>query len=152
MTATPSELAKRLRPVVTRMYLLYFRQTTQSTISTAQLSIMMNLKAHGALRISQIAELESIRMPTASNAINHLESLELVSRVRDVSDRRGVRVRLTDLGESELHRIGDERDEQMAGILSALEPDQLEKLEEFLPTLESGMAIFDSHRMGEKQA
>ncbi|MGO1949975.1 MAG: MarR family winged helix-turn-helix transcriptional regulator [Mycobacteriaceae bacterium] len=150
MTANPSEVAKRLRPVVTRMYLLYFRQTTQSSISTAQLSIMMNLKTHGALRISQIADLESIRMPTASNAINHLESLGLVSRVRDVSDRRGVRVKLTELGDTELTRIGDERDTQMAGILSVLKPEQLEKLEEFLPTLEEGMEVFDSHRMGEK--
>ncbi|MDN6258204.1 MAG: MarR family transcriptional regulator [Corynebacterium sp.] len=132
------------------MYLLYFRQTTQSSISTAQLSIMMNLQTHGALRISQIADLESIRMPTASNAINHLESLGLVSRVRDVSDRRGVRVKLTDLGRTELTRIGDERDKQMANILSVLEPDQLERVEDFIPTLEAGMEVFDSRRMGEK--
>lgn len=150
MTATPSEVAKRLRPVVTRMYLLYFRQTSQSSISTAQLSIMMNLSSHGPLRISQIADLESIRMPTASNAINHLESLGLVSRVRDVSDRRGVRVKLTDLGRTELVRIGDERDKQMAGILEMLDADQLEKVEEFLPTLESEMELFDSRLMGEK--
>lgn len=150
MTATPSEVAKRLRPVVTRMYLLYFRQTTQSSISTAQLSIMMNLRSHGALRISQIADLESIRMPTASNAINHLESLGLVSRVRDVSDRRGVRVKLTELGSTELVRIGEERDREMARILSALDEEQLEKLEEFLPTLEAGMEVFDSLLMGEK--
>lgn len=150
MTATPSEVAKRLRPVVTRMYLLYFRQTTQSSISTAQLSIMMNLQSHGALRISQIADLESIRMPTASNAINHLESLGLVSRVRDVSDRRGVRVRLTDLGKTELVRIGEERDQEMARILSVLDDEQLDKVAEFLPTLESGMEVFDSLLMGEK--
>lgn len=150
MTATPSEVAKRLRPVVTRMYLLYFRQTTQSSISTAQLSIMMNLQTHGALRISQIADLESIRMPTASNAINHLESLGLVSRVRDVSDRRGVRVKLTDVGRTELARIGEERDKQMADILSVLDAEQLERVEEFIPTLESGMEVFDSRRMGEK--
>ncbi|MDN5684270.1 MarR family winged helix-turn-helix transcriptional regulator [Corynebacterium glyciniphilum] len=150
MTATPSEVAKRLRPVVTRMYLLYFRQTTQSSISTAQLSIMMNLQTHGALRISQIADLESIRMPTASNAINHLESLGLVSRVRDVSDRRGVRVKLTDLGKTELTRIGEERDKQMADILAVLDSEQLEKVEEFIPTLETGMEVFDSRRMGEK--
>ncbi|MCJ7857612.1 MarR family winged helix-turn-helix transcriptional regulator [Corynebacterium kalidii] len=150
MTATPSEVAKRLRPVVTRMYLLYFRQTTQSSISTAQLSIMMNLQTHGALRISQIADLESIRMPTASNAINHLESLGLVSRVRDVSDRRGVRVKLTDVGRTELARIGEERDKQMANILSVLDAEQLERVEEFIPTLEAGMEVFDSRRMGEK--
>ena len=128
MTVSSLGVAKQLRPVLTRLYLLYFRQTATSAISMAQLSIMMNLQDNGPLRISQIADLEAIRMPTASNAVNHLEQMGLVSRVRDVSDRRGVRVRLTDEGTRQLEKITEERVEQLATLLNGLTDEELQQV------------------------
>ncbi|WP_342027381.1 MarR family transcriptional regulator, partial [Corynebacterium bovis] len=136
MTSTPAEIAKRLRPALTRLYLLYFRQATHSRISMAQLSIMMNLGEQGPLRISQIATTESIRMPTASNAVNQLETMGLVTRVRDVSDRRGVRVKLTEEGIQELRRIGEERDEQLTHLIAGLDPDELAFVEQASPVID----------------
>lgn len=136
MTSTPAEIAKRLRPALTRLYLLYFRQATHSRISMAQLSIMMNLGEQGPLRISQIAATESIRMPTASNAVNQLETMGLVTRVRDVSDRRGVRVKLTEEGIQELRRIGEERDEQLTHLIAGLDPDELAFVEQASPVID----------------
>ncbi|RRQ18814.1 MarR family winged helix-turn-helix transcriptional regulator, partial [Corynebacterium bovis] len=136
MTSTPAEIAKRLRPALTRLYLLYFRQATHSRISMAQLSIMMNLGEQGPLRISQIAATESIRMPTASNAVNQLDTMGLVTRVRDVSDRRGVRVKLTEEGIQELRRIGEERDEQLTHLIAGLDPDELAFVEQASPVID----------------
>ena len=114
MASTPLEIASKLRPSLTRLYLLYFRQAENSTISMAQLSIMMILDEKGPMRISQIASTEAIRMPTASNAVNQLETMGLVTRVRDISDRRGVRVDLTDKGREELEKLSEERANQLA--------------------------------------
>lgn len=150
MTVSSHDVATQLRPVLTRLYLLYFRQTATSAISMAQLSIMMNLQDNGPLRISQIADLEAIRMPTASNAVNHLEQMGLVSRVRDVSDRRGVRVRLTDEGTQQLKNISEERIDQLASLLDGLSGDELQQVENALPLFDRVLATFGPHVTGTK--
>lgn len=135
MSANPLEIATQLRLPLTRLYLLYFRQTDHSHISMAQLSIMMILEENGPMRISAIAAAESIRMPTASNAVNQLETMGLVERIRDVSDRRGVRVDLTDKGREELEKLSDERSQHLAGMLSGLTQEELERTEELVPLI-----------------
>ena len=104
-TMTPLDLAKEIRPLLTRAELLYSRRSEESQLSRAQLSIMMTLDALGPCRINQLAQAEAIRMPTASNAVHHLEDAGMVERVRDTKDRRGVRVELTEKGLSELRRV-----------------------------------------------
>lgn len=136
MASTPLEIAKELRLPLTRLYLLYFRQTENSHISMAQLSILMILKENGPMRISQIAATETIRMPTASNAVNQLETMELVTRVRDTSDRRGVSVTLTDKGREELRRLSEERAEQLASMLDSLSDEELKEVAEATPVIE----------------
>lgn len=135
MTSTPLDVAKELRPALTRLYLLYIRQSEDSHISMAQLSIMMLLDDRGPLRISQIAASEAVRMPTASNAIGQLENLGLVERIRDVSDRRGVLVDLTDHGRKELRDLGEERSIQLAEMLEGLEPNELEEVAKVVPMI-----------------
>ncbi|MBC6794851.1 MarR family winged helix-turn-helix transcriptional regulator [Corynebacterium macclintockiae] len=136
MASTPLEIAKELRLPLTRLYLLYFRQTENSHISMAQLSILMILEENGPMRISQIAATETIRMPTASNAVNQLETMELVTRVRDTSDRRGVSVTLTDKGREELRRLSEERAEQLASMLDSLSDEELKEVAEATPVIE----------------
>ena len=65
-------------------------------------------------------------MPTASNAVHHLEVAGMVERVRDSKDRRGVRVELTEHGREELHRVSEERNQQMAEMFSTLTQEELE--------------------------
>ena len=129
------DVARALRPALTRLYLLYFRKSEQSNVSQAQLSIMMILDANGPMRISQIAAMESIRMPTASNAVNQLEQMGLVDRVRDVSDRRGVRVELTKKGRAELDDIGNVRNEQLASMLSNITDAELAEIAKLVPLI-----------------
>lgn len=123
---SPLALAKRLRPLLTRAELLYSRRSVESHLSRAQLSIMMTLDSLGPCRINQLAQAEAIRMPTASNAVHHLETAGMVERVRDNQDRRGVRVELTEKGRAELHRVSNERDQQMADMFSSLTQAELE--------------------------
>ncbi|MBC2682494.1 MarR family winged helix-turn-helix transcriptional regulator [Corynebacterium anserum] len=137
MSKTPLEIATELRPALSRLYLLYFRQAEAFSISQAQMSIMTILEENGPMRISQIAQAEAIRMPTASNAINQLENMGLVTRVRDVSDRRGVRVELTDKGKQELAEIGQSRNEALARMLEHLTPEELARSEEFAPMFDT---------------
>ncbi|WP_082028470.1 MarR family winged helix-turn-helix transcriptional regulator [Corynebacterium humireducens] len=128
--STPEDIAARIRPAMTKLYVMYFRIAEQSDLTGPQLSIMARLKDNGPARISQIAREEGIRMPTASNALHQLEQRELVERIRDEHDRRGVRVQLTGLGESELERVGEERTKYLAEMLGTLSEDDLARVGE----------------------
>ncbi len=129
---TPEDLAARVRPALTKLYVLYFRRSANSDLSGPQLTILSRLAENGPSRISRIAELEDIRMPTASNALHQLEQMGLVERIRDTKDRRGVQVQLTDRGAEELERVNGERDEQMAEVLRMLPPEKLGRAEELV--------------------
>ena len=129
------DLARRLRPLLTRAELLYSRRSMESQLSRAQLSIMMTLNSLGPCRINQLAQAEAIRMPTASNAIHHLEDSGMVERVRDIHDRRGVRVELTRRGREELERVSEERDREMAMMFAVLSDDELEIANKLEPVL-----------------
>ncbi|MDO5512181.1 MarR family winged helix-turn-helix transcriptional regulator [Corynebacterium sp.] len=128
--STPEDIAARIRPAMTKLYVMYFRIAEQSDLTGPQLSIMARLKNNGPSRISQIAREEGIRMPTASNALHQLEQRDLVERIRDEQDRRGVRVQLTRLGESELERVGEERTKYLAEMLGTLSEEDLAQVSE----------------------
>lgn len=129
-SSTPEDIAARIRPALTKLYVMYFRIAEQSDLTGPQLSIMARLADNGPSRISQIAREEGIRMPTASNALHQLEQRELVERIRDQQDRRGVQVRLTDLGRSELQRVGEERTKYLAEMIGTLDEDDLPRASE----------------------
>ena len=143
---TPLDLAKEIRPLLTRAELLYSRRSEESQLSRAQLSIMMTLDALGPCRINQLAQAEAIRMPTASNAVHHLEDAGMVERVRDTKDRRGVRVELTEKGVSELRRVSTERDEQMANMFKALSPEELQVGARLVPILKRILETYGEDR------
>lgn len=123
-THSPEELAKLIRPALTKLYVLYFRVAEQSDLTGPQMTIMTRLNDEGPARISHIAQAEGIRMPTASNALHQLEQRGMIERIRDESDRRGVKVQLTELGVSELTRVGEERTAYLTEMLQTL-PEEL---------------------------
>lgn len=139
MTTTPEELAKLIRPALTKLYVLYFRIAEQSDLTGPQMTIMTRLQDEGASRISHIAQAEGIRMPTASNALHQLEQRGMIERIRDESDRRGVKVQLTELGESELNRVGEERTAYLTEMLQTLPEDMLADAEK-LPAVINALA------------
>ena len=72
------ELAARIRPALTKLYVLYFRLAETSDLTGPQLTILSRLDNEGPARISQIAKAEGIRMPTASNALHQLEDRVMI--------------------------------------------------------------------------
>ncbi|MCS4492271.1 MarR family winged helix-turn-helix transcriptional regulator [Corynebacterium sp. ES2715-CONJ3] len=117
---TARELAIRVRPALTKLYVLYFRKAQSSDLTGPQLTILARLAEEGACRISHIAKAEGIRMPTASNALHQLEDRGMVERLREEADRRGVRVQLTDFGRRELTRVGEERIGHLTDMFTSL--------------------------------
>lgn len=112
------DIAAKLRPFFNRLVLIYYRQSVHTDLTTSQISILSILEQHGSMRISDIAKYESIRMPTASNAIHQLESDGLVTRERDKHDRRGVTVALTEHGQQKLDHVNAQRNLEFARFIA----------------------------------
>lgn len=127
---TPEDIARQIRPALTKLYVMYFRLSEQSSLTGPQLSLMTRLKDNGASRISHLARQEGIRMPTASNALHQLEQRGMVERIRDTTDRRGVLVSLTEPGTIELERVGEERTKYLAEMLGTLDESYLQKADD----------------------
>ena len=63
------EVATTIQPALNKLIVIFQRTTEGGSLTTSQVSIMNQLKARGAARVSQVAPAELIRMPTASNAL-----------------------------------------------------------------------------------
>lgn len=139
-TPTWDDVAVNLRPLFNRLILLYYRQNSASDLSTAQVSILTVLGTSGAMRVSDIAKAEAIRMPTASNAVHQLEADGMVQRERDPADRRGVQVALTAKGRKALDKVNDQRNKEFADFLRTLGDDAIDQAVQLTSLLEQLLA------------
>ncbi|WIM67592.1 MarR family transcriptional regulator [Corynebacterium breve] len=149
-TIDPMDIARRIRPSMTKLYVTYFRIADQSDLTGPQLSIMARLHQNGPSRISQVAQEEGIRMPTASNALHQLEQRDLVRRIREETDRRGVRVELTALGEKELKRVGEERTRFLAEMIATLDDENLRKADELADVINTLAETYNTAQISNK--
>lgn len=124
------DVAAQIQPALNKLVVIFQRTTEGGSLTTSQVSIMNQLKARGAARVSQVAAAELIRMPTASNALYQLEQRGFIERTRDEKDRRGVMVQLTKKGLAELEQVSQERAQALAEILRWLDDDGLQTARE----------------------
>lgn len=141
------EVAAQVRPFLTKLYVAYFRIAEQSDLTGPQLSIMERLIENGPMRISQLAQEEGIRMPTASNTLHQLEQRELIHRVRDEADRRGVRVQITDTGRVEYNRVAEERTKYVTEMLATLDAEDLQQLKDAVPVFGKLSELYTTHNL-----
>ncbi|AZG46964.1 MarR family winged helix-turn-helix transcriptional regulator [Gordonia insulae] len=120
MSDSVPELAASLRPSVTRLYLSLRRRTPIAEYSAAQASALSVLASDGPMRMGELADRESIRMPTATALVDGLTKTGLVERRPDPQDRRAVIVSLTDYGQQLLDRVRGERDVILTTALNEL--------------------------------
>lgn len=137
------DLAAALRPVLLRLDLLVRRQQSLYTLSRAQTSILNTLACHGELRMSELARLENVRLPTTSNAVAVIEDLGFAERQPDPDDKRGVRVSLTDRGRMRIGQVLAARDRDMAARIDALMPEHRDALTAAVPALTALLDSFD---------
>lgn len=136
-------LAEKFRPILLRLDLLARRQSTQYALSRAQTSILYTLACHGQLRMSDLARLENVRVPTTSNSVSVIEAMGYVDREPDPTDRRGVCVRLTDLGRARIEQVLADRDRDVAACMSRLSPEHRDRLWSAVPALTALLDAFD---------
>ena len=93
-------------------------QTSQTTVSIAQLALLEPLSDDNAMTVGSLAEAGGIAGPTATRMLKQLERADIVQRCRNSSDERQVLVRLTPQGISIVASARAELRRQQANVLS----------------------------------
>jgi len=133
------DLATRLHKVLYLLWERYGRGHTTDIaagLTVAQLSILTTLIDQGAARMSDLAASERVRAPTTRGAILRLLRLGLVTRWRDSSDQRVVRIDITARGRTVQRKAAAARKQRIAAGLVQLNRQDREALRLALPLLE----------------
>jgi DNA-binding MarR family transcriptional regulator len=101
-----------------------------SDITVAQLRVLLALNTAGPSRMTDIATILGVSLPTTSGVIDKMVKKELVIRESDPSDRRLVICRLSDEGQEVINKLWAGGRFQMERLLSGLSIDQMKKAAE----------------------
>ena len=136
MTPPIADLAHRLRPLVFRLYHQVRRQTSpQLTLTLTQGSVLSELVNGGERRMSALAELERVKLPSMTDVVGRLERLGLAARRPDPADRRAVLVEVTDEGRRFYAELIAAREEFLRERLIAMDDADRAAIEAALPAL-----------------
>jgi DNA-binding MarR family transcriptional regulator len=141
MTATTdplgyAETAARLRVAIARLA-RQLRQHSPGGLTPSQWSALVTVEDTESLRIGDLAEREGVSAPTATRLVASLEEAGLLARRTDPADRRTAYVALTDEGRAKLEWARSIGTASLAQRLSAMPDEDVRRLVELLPILES---------------
>src|SRR3954468_7639779 len=134
-TISTTDLAHRLRPVLTRLA-RRMRQATTGDLTPTQSAALATIDCHGPLTPSELATRERIQRPTATRVLARLEEAGLIERTADPTDRRSTLVVASAAGRAFLAEVRERKDAYLATRLDSLSPDDLATLERAAGILE----------------
>lgn len=126
-TTNVADVSARLRLSITRLA-RQLRQMSEGDLTPTQLSVLATISIHGPLTLGEVAERERVAAPTITKVVGVLVDKGLIERNPDPSDRRFVRVTLTDAGDTLLERTRARRTAWLTQQLRELDEDDLESL------------------------
>lgn len=96
-------------------------------LTLTQLRVLLVLRARGPSRMSDIAAVLGVALPTATGIVDNLVRKRLAVREADPQDRRLVICRLSPEGQNLINRLWTSGEFGMGQLLEGLAPEQLEK-------------------------
>jgi DNA-binding MarR family transcriptional regulator len=106
----------------------------QFSLGVEQFHILRHIR-RGQDTVSELAEARNISRPAISQAVDVLVQKGLITRTTDLSDRRHIRLALTDSGDELLDAIFDNTRQWMMEMLSPLSDEELQTLAQALISL-----------------
>jgi DNA-binding MarR family transcriptional regulator len=135
-TLAHAEAAARLRVAITRLN-RQLRQQSVGDLTLSQWSALVTVELHGPMRIGDLSDYEGVSAPTATRLVASLEEKGLLERTPDASDRRSTYVSIADRGREQLEWARRVRTAKLAQRLSTMSDDDVQRLVDVLPLLES---------------
>ena len=129
-------LVNVLFSVIGRLGIFGLLLDPEQELTIGQLRILFRLYYHDSLTMGQVADMLSVSSPTATGTVNRLVARGLLERVPDASDRRLVRIRLSQQGLERVVALRCAGEERAQAVLAQLAPSQRDALYESLEPLQ----------------
>ncbi len=144
------ETPARLRVAIGRLSRRVRTTTAGSAagLTPTRISVLLTVVRHGPVRLSELAEIESLNPTMLSRAISSLVDAGLLARVSDDGDRRAAWVKATGRGKRLAERMRRERTDALNRALQQLPDDDLELIERALPALEELAELLKDRQPG----
>ncbi len=133
---TDAALASSLRISVMRLARRLRLERTADDLTLNQLAVLGTLDRSGPLSVGELAKVEKVKPPSMTRTVACLEEAGLVTRRGHDTDRRQVVVDLTAEARDVLAADRHRRDAWLAQRLIALDPGELDLLQQVAPLLE----------------
>jgi DNA-binding MarR family transcriptional regulator len=131
------ETPARLRAVVGKLSRRLNSLARGSGLTPSQLSALGVIARQGPLRLSELAEVESVNPTMLSRVVAALDEAGLVRRRTDPDDRRAGLLEVTASGRRTHDRLRAERGRVLTTGLERRQPEDLAALQAALPALEA---------------
>jgi len=120
-------ILKEMLDIQQKSQLFVTQLTEGESLSQNQLILLIQLKIHGGMKATEIADFFNVTPGAVTSMCDKLEKLHVVQRIREQEDRRVVKVVLAPAGEDKVRELflkfSQEKLEEMAAVL--LEVNQL---------------------------
>src|SRR4051794_24642083 len=130
-----TSVAAHLRVVLARTA-RRMRQEAGTDLSPSQTAALATIERHGPLTPSELAGIESIKRPTATQVIARLETAGLIERMSDPSDGRSSLVSASRDGSALLKRLRGRKNAYLARRMRDLSAEDLAALDRAADVLE----------------
>ncbi len=137
ISASPLDCSAQLVelvPVIMRRIRSEMRQRTLPGLTVPQFRTLNYLQLHPGSSLSEVAEHLGLTLPSTSKLVQHLVTQKVIIR-RSASDRRRIRLSLTQKGITALAVARLETQKQLAGSLSTLSQAELSLISSVLHIL-----------------
>lgn len=114
----------------------WLRRQVPSELSMTSISALDRLHSEGPLRVSELAERESMTQPGVTLLVNRLSEAGHVQRIPDPTDRRAALVRITPTGSALLTQRQSMRAQILRERIAGLDDEHQRLLAAALPAIE----------------
>lgn len=106
-------------------------------MTATRISVLLTVERNGPIRLSELADAESLNPTMLSRIVSALVERNLLERTSDDEDRRAAWVNATPAGRRLAKRIRRERTDAINAALEGLSVEDRGRLEKALPALEA---------------
>ncbi len=128
--------AHELRSAVLRLARRIRANRVDTSLSLSQLSALAVLAAAGPMSAGDLAAIESVQPPTMTKVLAALVERGLITREADQTDKRAVRLAVTDAGNAVVDAERQARDAWLSDVLDQLDDAQRAALARAVPVLD----------------
>ncbi|MFD1039557.1 MarR family winged helix-turn-helix transcriptional regulator [Virgibacillus byunsanensis] len=134
-TEAIAEIEKRLRYISGAIKQNGRKILNNYPITSPQFIALQWLTEEGDLTIGELSNKNGLAFSTTTDLVDRMEKNKLVKRVRDLNDRRVVRIHVLDKGRSVIKEVIIKRQEYLGEVLEQFSGEQTGTLNELLEFL-----------------